>query len=269
MSNAKGYISSLEDLQFHFEKIGDSYWNLFRGFHSSGRTPLRDLIYRQEEEMSVEDSWELLSQMLEQNSRFGGKFTIHIHDNGTKKGSYLWAGFNLMTGNSRLSGFQQQYGALPVDEVERRITDAIEKERMSREIEDLKAAISGQMNPWQQLGQRFIEDLDVNRVVDSIQGLITGFMQGMAASRTPVTLQGTPEEMAAAAIDPNRVAASVASIRAYFPNDEQFYYFLDWVVSQFQANPGMYLQLAGLNQQANGMQKTNTGDMGTDKADNG
>lgn len=246
------YINNLEDLQFWFEQLDSSAWSLYRGHNSSqnGRMLSSNLIYRNDgDTMNQEESWQLLSKIIGMNSYGGGLFTVYVPNKAQNKGCYQWVKINGDNNQAGINGYMNQIGLLQPEEVQRRINEALEKERLVRRIEDLENERSAQRSTTEMFFDKIMNELDLNRVVDQIGSVFNGIMQ----KKVPVTLQGAPGEIShqhqeqvsseAGYEYDERAIAFLDQVRPHFSSDETFYEFLSILAEKFKSNPAMYISL--------------------------
>lgn len=250
------YVKNLEDLQFWFEQLDSTAWSLYRGHNSSqnGRMLSSNLIYKNDgDTTNQEESWQLLEKIIGMNSHGGGLFTVYVPHKSPNKGCYQWVKITGEAGNQAgISGYPGQVGLLPADEVQRRINEAVEKERLLRRIEDLEGAQSAQRSTLEMFMDKVMDELDLNRVVDQIGSIFNHAMQ--SKSKVPVTLQGAPGEQITTEHRDNvtseqgyeydeRAIVFLDHVRPHFQSDEEFYGFLNILAEKFASNPGMYISL--------------------------
>ncbi len=208
---AKGYIDNFQDLEFYFEKLPENVntWNIYHGW-IEGHLTQKPYVYRQgNPELTRAESWKLLEQMIKMNASKGGDFTIYFQ--GTAKGtSGSRVFFSLGRGisspyNSQVAGvgnvpqIQNPYmvGMIPADEVEKRISAALEKQKLETRIANLEAA--GEPDGfWSTVLMRIAENPNVP---ETLIGAASNLMNVVAAKVAGLPIQmnantqvnGTPE----------------------------------------------------------------------------
>lgn len=134
----KGALSSINQLHDWFMANKRPYWTLYRGFMAAKRLPSSRLISNTDDS-DLDEAWEGLEDMIRKHSSGGGDFTIAVADNPNLNNPYQTF---LALGNDRYSGVsgygQGSPGFYSEHDVQRRIDDAIERERLRRDVEDLQ-----------------------------------------------------------------------------------------------------------------------------------
>ena len=235
-------ISSIEDVGAWFKKLDTPTWNLYRGWHD--KMPVRNIIYKQEDEnLSMDESFEVLQQMMEMNSHSGGKFTVYVHNN--QKGSSVLVGLNLermAKGNMGLGGYSGAgFGMVPADEVDRKIAQALEINNLKREIEDLRSAQEAGMGFRDILIEK-LREVDLGPIITGLSSLIqpprAGAIQGMPADSIPPNQEADHDS--GFHYDGEKILPALDNIRPHFDRDTDFYSFLEKVSARFAENPDMF-----------------------------
>ena len=247
------YISDFEQLRKWFEAQKCPKWNLYRGFHE--RMPERSIIYKQrEDQLTSEESWALLQDMITMNGNGGGKFTIFLPAYGAAKGPSVFFGLHLQgvsmaPGISGLPGQRSPsmvpaMGYVSPEDVERRVTEALEKERLHRKIEDLESAI-GAKQTWQDVLFEKVLQLDPDKAMNMLGNFLGNAFQPPATSQVQVRglkQEEIPEEEASttAEYDGDRLVAILDRLLPHFTDETDLLNFLDEVATRFCSNPSFY-----------------------------
>ena len=254
---ARSYINNVDDLQAWFELIDCAKWNLYRGHHE--RLPQTSLIFKQEDDaMTVAESFTLMRRLMEQSSHGGGYFTVYVPGRSANKGYTQKIVLNTnanasVAGMPALAGHPAAMGYIPAEEVDRRITEALEKQEMQRRIEDLEGAREGNMSIGESMANRFMESFDFNLLAPAINAFVTGIMPQKQAFQLQGTVpdpsQPAPqagedvvpeEEHPAYQFDAARILPLMEQIRHQFDDYETFYAFLDTLTAKFLQSPEMF-----------------------------
>lgn len=237
-------ITSIEDVGIWFKKLETPTWNLYRGWHD--KMPVRNIIYKQEDEnLSLDESFEVLQQMMEMNSHEGGKFTVYVHNN--QKGSSILVGLNLgrmAKGSMGLAGYSGAgFGMVPADEVDRKIAQALELNNLKREIEDLRAAQEAGMGFRDILIEK-LREVDLGPIITGLSSLIqprAGAIQGMPAGAVDARQPNPePDQDSGFSYDGEKILPALDNIRPHFDRDTDFYSFIEKVSARFAENPDMF-----------------------------
>lgn len=251
------YISSFESLKQWFDAQGCVKFNLYRGFHD--RMPERAIVHKQRsEQVSMEDSWETLQSMILMNGTGGGKFTIFVPSFGAAKGVSVFYGhelspLGLAPGIAGYSAGRPAVGMLSENEVERRINDALERERLHRKVTDLESALD-QKQTWQDVLFEKVLQIDPDKALATLGNLLSI----PPAAQTPVQVRGihqedppddqavTPEEVTTAyTYDGDRMMPALDAMCAHFTTPDEFVDFIVIVAEKFCSNPTLYRSLIG------------------------
>lgn len=187
---AKGYMNDFGALRNQFDlyvtRNKSTAWYLYRGFREIFNER-NGTIYRQENtDMEAEESFELLQQLIMDNSAGGGDFSIYFP--GSKAANHTQGSIlfrvernTLPAPGAGLGGFHdvRMSGYLTREDLER------ERElwELKRENEDLKAAINGPQNFWQQMAQSALENGTIQQLAQQALGLLNAAVSGFMANR--------------------------------------------------------------------------------------
>lgn len=240
----KGYMNSFDALRKQFdlfvEQNKSTAWTLFRGFRESfnERGPL---IYKQEDaEKDAEESFDLLQNMIIDNSAGGGDFSIYFPNKGSSnhaKGTLLFRVERTPAQNSSsLSGFSDPRlsGFVTPAELdrERRLWE------LERQNEELLAAINGPQNFWQQLLQSSMDDGTIKQSVTTLLGTLNNVITALVmknAQRGPaISVQGFSGEQVPPNINNEHTPDAPGSENDY---PEAMYDFAEYIISQIGDDP--------------------------------
>ena len=258
---AKTYMTDFVALDRWF-KIGEtSAWILSRGFNEqhAGRS---NRIYSQSNtDMSKEESFALLQQLIEDNSASGGDFTVYVQPRtGTvgQSAHYRVIGVETMPANSRLAGLPggaPMVGYVSAQELAEKLASEKRMWELERKLEDMEAAAAESMPLAKAALGQIIEDGTLSRVVEqltpAVGQIIANFLSKLipTAPQATVAMSGFP---AAAAdgpgtdaaeepeqYDPVRIAGVLNRLRPHFDSHEGLYVYLEKVTDFFEKNPVM------------------------------
>ena len=238
------YITDLKSLKTWFIGLGYPKWNLYRGHQE--RKNNSSMIYKQDDgSLAMDDSWELLRNMIEMNSVAGGQFTVYVPTvAGGNQGMSVLVGINVPTASSRMgaavSGIPAM-GMIPAAQAQKDLERERQIWEMEKRIEDMEAAGEAGIG-FQDILKEQLRDIELGPIIN---GLVHYFMQ-----KTPgVQLQGTPgdetpeqpsEGPPVYAYDGKRLRPALDTIRPHFDNDDQFYGFLEVVAQAFAMAPQQF-----------------------------
>lgn len=243
-----GYINNLDQLQFWFEKLGKAEWNLYRG-HLNKVSPSA-LIYKNEEPLSVEESYQLLVEMMQMNSNGGGRFTVYVPDKSSNRGCTVKVGLNIQEkASAGLGGFNpsaQLQGLVSVGEVDRKIAEAREKWDLERRLEDMEIALEQKVPLGEKLLEKALDEGGVGKIVDLCSNLINGIILKVAQpQKAQVSMNGFPpveDEPAPEGYtyDQEQILTFLDQVRPHFENEASFYAFLSGVALKFSEQPDFF-----------------------------
>lgn len=198
---AKGYMNDFGALRTQFDLYTNqnksTAWYLYRGFREIFNDR-QGTIYKQESpDMEAEESFDLLQQLIMDNSAGGGDFSIYFPNKGSAnhtRGSILFRVERGVqpVGSAGLGGFMQDPrlgGYLTRED--------LEKERRLWELEkrneELEAAINGPANFWQGLAQSAVENGGAQQIAAKLLGIVDNVIAGIAlknGARPQINLSG-------------------------------------------------------------------------------
>lgn len=240
---ARTALNSLESLSNWFELQGQTQWTLFSGHHQ--KMPQHSIIHKQAAaNKDKAESLALLEELILDASQNGGHFTVFIPISGSKGVSQRLS-INVPNQHSRnaaVSGISS-VGMIPESRVQGMINAALEKDRLIRENEDLRAAMAANQSIGERITDRLFEHSD--QLMPAINALV-GRLVGMIPQAQPIALQGVqqnpPSPMGQGqATSYNYEAGEFLpvfnSIRPHFASDREFYDFLRGVSAYFLQSP--------------------------------
>lgn len=244
----KGYITDYENLQTWFEMTGETRWNLYSGFLDKFNNA--HILAKQENaEMDVEESFNILKNMIQINSPHGGQFTVFVTGPGNR--GYITRMRIASAMTPGVAGFPQMagypgMGMVSVGELEERIRRERREWELERRIEDLEAEKESSVGAVGQFFNRVTQDLDINNLIKMGMAM-WGSRVGMNPDHLrAVQLSGTPDEDQHAdgtgyTYEDPQVLTFLDSIRCNFATDEEFLAFLAKVENFFHHNRDMAL----------------------------
>jgi hypothetical protein len=241
----KGAIQTFEDLEKWFMQIGNTKWTIFRG------DPVkRNYVYQQSDaEMQIEESWELLREMLEMNAVNGHYFNILV-DNGSSRGFRVYFSMPQQTGRSTSSS---GIGSIPgVGSTQDYINGQIEQKMriydLQRQVEDLQAAEEAKLNWTDRIIDAVVNhpNFDPNVLVQ-IGSSFIGALMPKAPAGASVGISGFEKQAAQQAptqaeYDAQRIASALDQIQSALP-DVEIHDFMDALAVMVTNNPAMARQL--------------------------
>ena len=248
-------MTSIDALESWFRKIAKPQWNLYRG-HNNTMSRAHSLYRQGEDTMSIDESWELLRDMININCGNGGQFTVYIPAAATGNTGYSVFVSIGMEAHSRsrypgaaVGGFPTE-GAVSLGQVQ----DLIAKERkvweLERKVEDLEAQQEASLG-MTDVVKNMLQNVDLTPILTSLVNFATSRFGGVQPP-LPVRLSGHPDDelpaesatdappAQAPAYDGRRLKVTMDKIRPHFQEDEDFYQFLDAVADAFAANPQFF-----------------------------
>lgn len=255
MRGGTAHISSVEDLKVWFMAHKRPEWSLMHGFQDGVQQ--RGQIYRnQDEGITMEESWDLLEQMIRINTSQGARFTVFVPNNDAGNRGHV---VKLQIGEAP-SPFGSPYatgiagygapGMISKAEVAELIEEKRQVWELQKRIEDLETrpALNGLGDV---LKEKLLES-DFTPVIAGIMEMFNTLVRSMTnKNRTQplaVSVQGAPEDEAAHhgfVYDSDRIIPCLDRIRPHFSTDDEFYAFMDKISSKFAENPAMYKMMIG------------------------
>lgn len=242
---AKGYMTDFGPLRDQFDLTvgrnkGSTAWNLYRGFQDT-LSERRGIIYKQdEEEMTADESFGLLEQLIKNNSAGGGDFTIYFPKKGAAQHQHGSIFFRVENYNQRqgagLGGFPsdpRMSGYLTREDLEkeRRLWEAEQR------IRELEAQVEAPPTFLAGIAQQAVENGTVERLLSGIMGLlektVTGFAVKHGAIRPAIQLNGIDGQD----VNPTTPPQPQESEGSDYP--EEMYQFADYIFDQIGNDPNV------------------------------
>lgn len=275
MANYRGAIGDYSGLSFWFDSVlkteEHAKWNLYRGHLNKVGENRANQIYKQDDaDMSKEDSFDLLMQMIQVNSSEGGDFTIYIpqKSQNVPNGVAFFRAPNTPVrsayGHSQIAGFPAagMAGMLTKDDVK----EMIEKERdgweKDRKIEELEAELESKAGIGGMIMQQISQDGTLGKLMEMGVGALIQIASNLATKKTAlagfdhpagIATQSAPTPAPQGNIDQqiieydsDRIVNALDKMVVHFSNVEDFYTALDRLADKFAENPAMYKNLLGV-----------------------
>lgn len=234
-------MESLDDLKVWWDADSKKpYWSLYRGL----RWDKNAVLARNHDIDDPDESFKLLEQMIDVNSRGGGDFIIARAEkpasNWVVKGYLCIQDTNFAYRNPGIAGYPAMMGALPpgktVDDiVAERVNSEREKWELSKKVDDLEAAINGAQEGTglERLINRLLDHPKIDGIMDVV--LTHVFTPKGAAQPTKVAVSGVPGEEEHI-YDDERIVHALERIRPHFPDVETF---IEKLAAWVESNPDM------------------------------
>jgi len=240
---------------------GDPRWSLYRG-HIEKMNNVHTLGKNTDQEIGMEDSWEMLRKMIEINSGDGGDFTIYVMNNPSNRG---WSTYYRKEGPATQSGIgnlPQQYtqmGFVPKDQVQEEIRKEKEKWDLERRLEDMEAMLDSIQSMGEQFLGSIMQTVDWNQILapfaKAIAAAAGGKLNPEAMKNAQVSIQGQPEGGPAVddgepmRIEFDRINPALGALAAHYEDPEDFYRALDGLAVWASQNPETLKQFGHVNTQ--------------------
>ena len=202
-----GTITDFENLRSWFMESPDCVrWSYKHGFNTKSRNYASE---QKEENISIEESWDLLSQSLQRWQ--GGPFTIFKPKTSQSHGYTAFFQLNGM-GNSSINGVVNHgnvtgiFGQSLTDYIAEQVKTKVQLERNEDLIKDLIAQQEAKVSVSDQIITGIFEKLDPNLVVDRLGAVITGLM----APRPSGVVHGTQHPDNTSPTPPNPPAENLS-----------------------------------------------------------
>lgn len=249
---AKAMMNSREALERWFRSTNHTIWVLYAGhLDKVSQDRAAKLIEQRNDELPIDESFELLMEMIDLNSPLGGDFTI-------------WSPAK----NTQNQGMKSYYRVLPQESGSVRgvagipvvgggyvskaeVQALIEKEKevweLRRDMEDLKAAQQNDVGVGAMLVNTLLADGTIGAVIQSLVAQLAARfapvqppraqVSGLAANAVPATA-GTGELQAYDYTD--GVYTALDRMRRYFSTDAEFEQAITTLATQFEAQPDVF-----------------------------
>lgn len=203
-----GTYTNLTDLKEWFddaaEKTNTTEWILYHGhiLKAAGVSGNRNAEQR-DENMSAEESWNLLETVISAQSKMGGNFTLYMPTKGTNVGQRCF--ISIAQPGSNLPGIAGIYGP---EYVEDKINAFKEKFLLEQQIKELREEMNAKKNPLAEVAQQLLDSGIVGAIVQGyaskLLGIDTAQMSGVSYNEMDNTQ--------------NEIEMSLQRIAQVFPN---------------------------------------------------
>jgi len=207
-----GTFTNLDDLKDWFETLSSQYdttqWILYHGHVMKAGSGNRNA-EQKEENMSFEDSWNLLESWIEKQTRNGGNFTVYII---TGKGTLGQRAFLTIPGGNS-PGMGGIYGP---EYVNKEIENFKSQFLLQQQIEELRAEMLTKRNPLERIAEQL---MDSGVVAQVIQGFA---MKQMGLNGIPgMKGEGAADQGEGGQYSPQQITTlenSLERLGQHFPN---------------------------------------------------
>jgi len=205
------------------------------------------IIYKNESEEDLDESWRMLAEMIQINSGAGGNFTIYVPGKSLNHGfsSFFVSPNTLPARTSGLSGIEAGYapGMVPKNELK----ELLEKERkmweMERRLEDMETAQSASLSGMERVVNNLLEDGTMGAILQQVAlaGInILAAKLGVGAQPAAVSMSGFGQPDDDTEEDTEDYAINLIDrFRPHFQSEQEMRIFLNKVLAFFEKNPAM------------------------------
>lgn len=186
-----GAFSSISDLKDWFddnaERHGVTQWILYHGHVMRTTGPGGQRAASQKEEnMSQDDSWNLLENYLTKMGQQGGTFTLYMPTRNTQVGERVFVSLP-GAGQAGIGGvYGQGY-------VEKEIEQFKREFMLQQQIEELRAEMETRKNPLEQIAQQLLDSGVAAQVIQGFAAKAMG-LTGFPATPQPYGQAGSDDE---------------------------------------------------------------------------
>lgn len=256
--NRHSCLTDITALQSWYLALNTPQWNLYRGFHN--KMPVNAILKQQNDQLPLQDSWDLLANMINAQSSQGGQFTVYVPAYAGGKGAVQHLSINMALSpsvagygvpNAGLAGYPPNMSDfVSAQELERRISDERERWELKKKVEDMESQLDSATD-WQDIVMAKVMEIDPNTIVANLGGFLQQFM----APKPGVQLRGLAHEMAppvASGEDTDqpeeevyhypteRLVPALDTIRQHFESDEAFMLAFEQLAVMFNQNPEFF-----------------------------
>jgi hypothetical protein len=226
---SKPAYTSLDSFRQFFYRVNLPWWNLYNG-HSKNLT---DLCFKQLDELSIDDSWKLLCQMItDKTNPMGGKLSVYIPDR-ARSSQGIWEYLDIPGIANQMSTYASSIGN--PGSVQQMIADALEKDRMQRRIEELEKGKSESIGTIDKVIDKFCENLPVDQLTVMLASKFLGTAPAQTVNRPSASKTVQPKQLNAD--EQERLRKAVYELSKYFPND--FVEILEGLCDLLEQRPDM------------------------------
>ncbi|MCB0707427.1 MAG: hypothetical protein KDC34_19055 [Saprospiraceae bacterium] len=238
---ANGYINNFQDLEKWFRQANSNRWSITRGQRSSKQY----IMLQDSEEMDLDDSWELMREILEMNAHGGGMFNIFVRTGARNTGfntNFSLRDNQQVAGVGGVGGRVGGVGLSPNSYIDQQIDQRMRIYDLERSLEDARAELNAEQSPIERLINGIIEheNFDPNTLIQTI-GPAIGALFGKR--RVPVSMAGFPGEGAAKQPEETtdddqeaRLGSALQRLQTHFPDLVSF---MEDLANYADKNPAM------------------------------
>lgn len=211
----KAYFSNIEDLEEWFKAKDCAHWILYYGHVYRGGSGHRTA--EQKEDISLEDSWELLERMIKAQSGSGGDFTIYVPNKSRNQGDRAFYKDSQGLANSKGIGMPAEYVNKQVEQYKREID-------LKNTIEGLEADLheKEKPNPLNRIAEKFLEHPNFDKMLEMLIVGISGKLAGVEPSQMNNHTQEEGEVQGERQPDVQKIEQGLMRINQVFPDIENF-----------------------------------------------
>lgn len=251
---AKAMMNSREALERWFRSTNHTIWVLYAGhLDKVSQDRAAKLIEQRNDELPIDESFDLLMEMIDLNSPLGGDFTIWSPAK-TTQNQGMKSYYRVLpqeAGSVRgISGMPVMAGSGYVSKAE--VQGLIEKEKelweLRRDMEDMKAAQESNVGVGAMLVNTLLADGTIGMLLQQVVGQLAAKfapmqppraqVSGLSAQAVPATA-GTDEQLQP--YDYREcVYTALDRMRRHFATDDEFETAITVLATQFEAQPDVF-----------------------------
>lgn len=190
----KGYINQYSHLEKWFRLLETSAWNLYRGHVDKLGDNRSQIIYKQDNKsMPMDESWDMLRDLIEINAANGGHFTIYVPSMSHNVGANVFfVAPNTLPAGGRghaaaLAGFEGMGAGVSKTEVQEIIAQERKIWELERTVEDLSAAQEANVGAVERFFTRLLDDGTLGQIAIAGLGMLS---QKMGFNPAQVSMAG-------------------------------------------------------------------------------
>ncbi|MFM9952402.1 MAG: hypothetical protein ACKV1O_31015 [Saprospiraceae bacterium] len=250
---AKAMMNSREALERWFRSTNHTIWVLYAGhLDKVSQDRAAKLIEQRSDELPIDDSFELLMEMIDLNSPLGGDFTIWSPAK-TTQNQGMKSYYRVLpqeAGSVRgISGMPVMAGSGYVSKAE--VQGMIEKEKelweLRRDMEDMKAAQEGSVGIGAMMMNTLLADGTIGAVLQHLVAQVAARFGPMPQPRAQVSGLGAQAVPATAGTNElqvfeytDGVYTALDRMRRFFATDDEFERAITALATQFEAQPDVF-----------------------------
>lgn len=210
-----GFYTNLNDLKVWFEDASrtndTTEWILYHGhiMKSSGNAGARNADQR-DAGLTIEQSWDILSSMIESQSQQGGSFTVYMPTNGRANGQRAFVTIGGGKSSATVAGI-----ASPQEYIDKEISHFKEMFALRQEIEDMRAEMQAKQSPIEAIGQRLIDSGVAEQL---IAGIAMKYISPNVQQPPNMGAAHSPGNVDEGGDDQQRIEWALAVIGSVFPD---------------------------------------------------